>query len=75
MCYGYIQIAPHPDNFLCGRHNRIRRVQHLAHGVSAGGMPKRTMFQFTLFPDHCPFTISFDLVRTAQKRNELFCHL
>src|SRR5215831_3776452 len=71
-----VQSCSRTANFFRRSDNCFRAAQQLAHAVSAGNMPKRSMLDFARRTDDRSFAVPFDLASiAAQGGDEVLGHL
>src|SRR5579864_8333853 len=60
-----VEPRSRPANFFCGRYNRLRPAQHFPHAVSAGRVPKRSVFDLSRRSYNRAFAITLDHFRVT----------
>src|SRR6516162_8417283 len=76
VCDGNIEARARAAHLLCRGHNGFRAAQDLAHCVSAGDVPQRTMLEFARFTNDGALAITFDRFRIATERgNQRLGHI
>ena len=67
---GHIEPRAWTANFLGRRHNRLRAAENLAHGVAAGHVPQRAVFEFSGGSDNRALAVAFNNFRIAAQRGD-----